>query len=437
MSQQPALAVQRTTALSLIQDQAALGNVNTFANYMAQGDLMTPQQFKGKPADCFMLTMQAMQWGMNPLSVAPEVYAVNGNLAYGSKLIIAVILQSGMVEPRPYYNAIGEWSQLGPLQGQRFANEQGLGVQVGFKFKGDELPTFGETIYLANQQNRNSPLWKTNPYQQLCYLGAKYWSRLYMPGATMGLYSEDEAQPMASEQPAERDITPGPTMDAGGEAVNFEKAAVETITPVKEAHAPSPTETAPLEGELVDQENTQTRDENPGGDDLAKAAQTQQPAKAAPAGNGKPQPGDLDDKRTPFDPEIHSGTKLNDGSWRLNKVGQERKKAAEAQQKAEEEAAAKLQAAAQQQGQGKASGFAAKSQQQPAQDKLHVVAIHAESIEFFGKDAVEVTQYNQERGQVLINGDWFQIEDENNTYLVFCDANGSFPEADEDNPFAP
>ena len=39
---------------------------------------------------------------------------------------------------------------------------------------------------------KNSPLWKTNPKQQLGYLQVKNWARLYCPGAILGVYTPDE-----------------------------------------------------------------------------------------------------------------------------------------------------------------------------------------------------------------------------------------------------
>lgn len=52
---------------------------------------------------------------------------------------------------------------------------------------------------------RNSPLWVSNPKQQIAYLGVKYWARLYCPEVILGVYSPDEV-----EQRTEREINPAP-----------------------------------------------------------------------------------------------------------------------------------------------------------------------------------------------------------------------------------
>ncbi|PAJ72162.1 hypothetical protein CJF42_22685 [Pseudoalteromonas sp. NBT06-2] len=422
MTQTSQLSVQRTTAMSLIHDQAAMGNIDQFASYMAAGDLMTPKQFKNKPADCFMVTMQAMQWGMNPLSVATQVYPVNGNLAYGSQLIIAIILQSGMVEARPHYQCVGDWDSKGRLIGDKFENEKGLGVKVGFKFKGDSNVTYGETIFLADQTIRNSPLWKTATYQQLCYLGAKHWSRLYMPGATMGLYSESEAQ--TDSQIQERDVTP--TMDASHVDVDFNTAESmaehkevlkEIIT--SEEIKPESTSEATVEAQSLEKEikNENTVIEG----ELVDSEITEEAA--------------LDVEGIPLNLEIHTGTKLKDGTWRLNKKGKEllaqtMKEEAEFLEAKQKQAEKKQPA--------KTSGFKKKPEPQPEPESLerYVIAIHKEAQSVIGEDPLLVQELNEKEREVLVNNEWFPIEDEDNTYLVFCDEDGNFNEDDiEDSPF--
>lgn len=399
MSQTNELTVQRATAMSLIQDQTSLGNIDKFASYMANGNMMTPLHFQGKQADCFMLTMQAMQWGMNPLAVATQVYPVNGNLTYGSQLIIAIILQSGMVEPRPYYTPVGDWDNKGKCLNNRFEKEDGLGVRVGFKFIGDTSITYGETVFLSDQTTRNSPLYKTNPYQQLCYVAAKYWSRIYMPGATMGLYSESEAVPLKTDQPVvERDVSP--TMDGSSADVDFststndDESLEELVDQVEEQISNSEKEDV-IEGELVEEK----QEEVP-----------------------------VDDSGVKLNLDIHTGTKLKDGTWRLNKNG---KKLAEL----EEENIKK-----QNNSDGKNSDEdQADTNAQEASNEKYVIAIHADAIEVIGKDAL-IVQDTDAEGNVLVSGEWFPFEDDKNTYLVYCDEDGNFDEESpaetkKDNPF--
>jgi hypothetical protein len=76
--------------------------------------------------------------------------------------------------------------------------------RVGAVIRGESGITWGEWISAATVQVKNSPLWKTNPKQQLGYLQVKNWARMYTPGAILGVYSDDEL----AAHPMERDITP-------------------------------------------------------------------------------------------------------------------------------------------------------------------------------------------------------------------------------------
>jgi hypothetical protein len=50
---------------------------------------------------------------------------------------------------------------------------------------------------------RNSPLWVSDPRQQLAYLAIKRWSRLYTPDVILGVYTPDEIV-----EREELDVTP-------------------------------------------------------------------------------------------------------------------------------------------------------------------------------------------------------------------------------------
>lgn len=394
------LTVKRATAISLLQDSKMIDNLNAFAGYMATGDLMTPEHFKGKPADCFMLSMQALQWGMNPISVASQAFPINGRLSYGAPLVIAIILQSGMVEPRPHFSPAGDWSKKGRLNGNRFENESGLGVRVGFKFIGDSSPTYSETIYLSDQIVRNSPLWKSDPYQQLCYVGAKRWSNLYMPGATMGLHIESDSQDLST---TERDVTPKVNGNDHSNDVDFSNVVASAqAEPLTTGQAQVGIEEITNTSEVIEQagEQVQSTTIQP---DVRKIESLE------------PKNGDLDELGTALDFEIHTGTQLRNGSWRLNKKGRELQEAAENQEQSTESA--------------------------PANEILivdkYIIAIQKDAIEMLGSDVLIVEHHNVTANTVTVNGQEFPVGEGDVTYLAFCNEDGEMiDELEGDNPFA-
>ncbi|SET16685.1 RecT family recombinase [Thorsellia anophelis] len=175
--------------------------IQKFAEVMAQGVVTVPRHLQGKPADCLAVVLHATQWGMNPFSVAQKTHLVNGILGYEAQLVNAAIMASGAIQGHFKYEYIGNWEQFNPTKAD---SEVGLACRVGAILKGDNEITWGEPVYLALVGVRNSPLWKTNPRQQIAYLAVKYWARLYTPGAILGIYTPDE---LADVQPP-KDVTP-------------------------------------------------------------------------------------------------------------------------------------------------------------------------------------------------------------------------------------
>lgn len=151
-----------------------------FAEMMSGAAVSVPQHLRGKPGDCLAVSMQAMQWGMNPFAVAQKTHFVNGAIGYEAQLVNAVVQQSGAVASRFHYEYRGEGNALE--------------CRVGAVLRGEKEVTYGEWLKLSDVTTKNSPLWKTNPRQQLGYLQIKNWARAYTPGAILGVYTADELE---------------------------------------------------------------------------------------------------------------------------------------------------------------------------------------------------------------------------------------------------
>lgn len=161
-----------------------------FSEMMAKSAITVPDHLRGKPSDCMAIAMQAAQWGMNPFAVAQKTHVVSGRLGYEAQLVNAVVQQSGAIVGSFHYE----------YQGQGEQTE----CRVGAVLRGEQDVTWGEWLRLSSVTVRNSPLWKTNPKQQLGYLQVKNWARAYAPGAILGVYTPDELE-----------VIPGGTTDMG------------------------------------------------------------------------------------------------------------------------------------------------------------------------------------------------------------------------------
>ncbi len=212
------------SANNAIFNVQALTQLQAVAGLMAQAAVTVPEHLRGNPADCMAIIMQAMQWGMNPYAVAQKTHLVNGVLGYEAQLVNAVISSSNAIVGRFHYEYEGDWSKCASMReeivkkpakgggtydkkemarGWTSADEQGLSVRVGAVIRGESEITWGEPVFLSSVITRNSPLWISNPKQQIAYLALKYWARLYCPAVVLGVYTPDEV-----EQRTEKEINP-------------------------------------------------------------------------------------------------------------------------------------------------------------------------------------------------------------------------------------
>ena len=189
-------ASERASSLSVIFDKDSMQAAMNIAELMATSKVTVPKHLQGQAGDCMAIVMQAMNWGMNPFTVAQKTHLVNGALGYEAQLVNAVIQSQGFIVGRPTYEYNGSGNSLE--------------CRVGAVIKGETEITYGEWLSIKEVTVKNSPLWKTNPKQQMGYLQIKNWARAYCPGAILGVYTRDELEATPARDVTPRDITPQP-----------------------------------------------------------------------------------------------------------------------------------------------------------------------------------------------------------------------------------
>lgn len=183
-------ATTQTSTASLVLSNEAMGSVLRIADLMASGRTTIPKHLQGSQGDCFAVSLQAMQWGMNPFAVAQKTHLVNGTLGYEAQLVIAVLNSSPALATRLNY----QWSEN--WQGVNGKNDKSpeRWCTVWATLKGEAEPR-ALTVSMAQVGDvRNSPNWVSDPRQQLAYLAAKRWGRLHAPDVILGVYTPDELQ---------------------------------------------------------------------------------------------------------------------------------------------------------------------------------------------------------------------------------------------------
>ena len=199
---------QQASARTLLLDDSSFSKIIRIAEAMADGATTVPKHLQGKLADCIAVVTQAMQWDMNPFAVAQKTHVVNGALGYEAQLVNAVVQKSGAIRGHFIYEFRGDGKSLD--------------CRVGAVLRGDNDPTFCEWLNVEAPKVKNSPLWQTNPKQQLGYLQVKNWARAYAPGAILGVYTPDELEeseaPRAPKGPQRKSAAAAPAPAASAPA---------------------------------------------------------------------------------------------------------------------------------------------------------------------------------------------------------------------------
>ena len=206
LGQAPALVANAQTA-SLILDPQSMQSMVAFAEFMCKSVITVPKHLQGNSGDCLAVTMQAMQWGMNPFAVAQKTHLVSGNLGYEAQLVNAVIIARAPITGRPNFEWYGDWSKVNGKE----CKAHDIGVRTWVTIKGESEPRVLDVSFAQVGTVRNSPLWVNDPKQQIAYLATKKLARLHFPDVILGVYTDDELRDSQGivdvtpkEQPVER-----------------------------------------------------------------------------------------------------------------------------------------------------------------------------------------------------------------------------------------
>lgn len=168
-----------------------------YAKYMAASRHAIPKHLRQDVGACIAVIDMAMRWGFAPYQVARQCYLVNDMLAFESQLIHAVVEKFAPIKYRlrPTYAGEGE-SRTCTITGH-------------FKSEVDPLEYTSPAVGKINP--KNSPLWKTDPDQQLFYFATQRWARRYCPDILFGIHDIDQIDapsiaPIGFENA--RDVTP-------------------------------------------------------------------------------------------------------------------------------------------------------------------------------------------------------------------------------------
>ena len=200
-----------------------------FAEFLAGASLM-PNHLRGKPADCFLILMRAVEWQMNPLAVAEKTSVINGKLMFEGQLVAALVnTRTNLEEPLDYqFEGEGDNRVL-----------HVIGKVAGWKTPREIVLTHRQ----AKAINKNGQM-NINPEQQMCYIGSRLWARRYTPEVLLGVYAPDEMGETDTTTEPDKEPTAEELAARAAKVPKKEKGvrAMKTVTEASE-----PTTSAPAE----------------------------------------------------------------------------------------------------------------------------------------------------------------------------------------------
>jgi len=254
-------------------EMRTLADIMEFAKSMAISDIGIRKHLRSNVGACFAICLQAFEWKLTPFAVANKSYLVNDQIAYEAQLLHAVILTRAPLAKRPK----GEYSGEGPTRR----------LKILFHCTDGDILDYESPLF-EKIQPKNSPLWKSDPDQQLWYYSVRAGCRKNFPDVLLGVYTEDEISEEIGRGPGyARDVTP---VSSGLDAKLDKLAEQKPPKATEKAAAAAQAGADPETGEIPDK----------------KAEASQGPAQTSDGGKKEPDPDrdgkDEDDEGEPEDP---------------------------------------------------------------------------------------------------------------------------------------
>ena len=191
--------IAHLTAFDVMMNPEIMDRFERIASVMASSKFAVPKHLQGNTGDCLAIIMQSAQWQMDPFAVAQKTHQINGVLGYEAQLVNAVITNRAPITGRLNFEWYGDWAKINGKEDKSWDK----GIKVWATLKGETSPREIDISMGQVGSVRNSPLWVSDPRQQLAYLAIKRWSRLYTPDVILGVYTPDEIV-----EREELDVTP-------------------------------------------------------------------------------------------------------------------------------------------------------------------------------------------------------------------------------------
>lgn len=191
--------VEQTAALSagnVWNDKVAFEQALRTATMLSKSTLV-PQNYQGKPQDCFIAVDMASRMNTSPIFIMQNLYVVKGKPSWAGQACMAMI------------NACGKFKDVKHVYtGKKGTDDRGCYVTAIRISDGEVVNGTEVTIALAKAEGWTSnSKWRNMPEQMLGYRAASFFARMYCPEALMGLQTYEEVEDTQPRQNGAADLT--------------------------------------------------------------------------------------------------------------------------------------------------------------------------------------------------------------------------------------
>lgn len=168
-------------ALNVWTDTKSFDQMARVAGMLAKSSIV-PQNYQGKPEDCFLAVEMAARMNTSPLMVMQNLFVVKGKPSWAGQACMAMI------------NACGKFRNVKHVYtGTKGTDSRGCYVTAVRVSDGEVVNGTEVTIAMAKAEGWiTNTKWKNMPEQMLGYRAASFFARMYCPEALLGLQTTEE-----------------------------------------------------------------------------------------------------------------------------------------------------------------------------------------------------------------------------------------------------
>lgn len=170
-----------TSAVNVWSDTGMFDQMARKAQMLSNASII-PQNYQGKPSDCFIALEMAIRMNVSPLFVMQNMYPVKGKPSWAGQACTTLIKNCG-----EFRNVRHVYT------GTKGTDSRGCHVEAVRVSDGEVVQGTEVTMQMAKSEGWTSnSKWKNMPELMLAYRASAFFARVHCPEALMGVQTDVE-----------------------------------------------------------------------------------------------------------------------------------------------------------------------------------------------------------------------------------------------------